>query len=193
MAGVLLISSTLVALIYRFFIVTALLGDVNSSAVLSGYQRGMLKLGVVFAAMLGSAGLGALLAFLRGTSAYRLTLTGMVCSVVAVLLITLSFFLNVFSSGEDLVLVPGYILLTGVSFLLFDVALIRNGWLKWTSVTSIVLSVLFVAILLLGIHFLFFFYIAVLPVSIGLLILRQQRTVAPSVQREKSPKAHPVA
>jgi hypothetical protein len=193
MAGVLLISSTLVALIYRFFIVTAILGDVNSSAVLSGYQRGMLNLGVVFAAIIVSAGLGALLAFLRGTSAYRLALTGMVCSVVAVLLITLSFFLNVFSSGEDLVLVPVYILLTGVSFILFDVALIRNGWLKWTSVTSIVLSVLFVAILLLGIHLLFFFYIAVLPVSIGLLILRQQRTVAPSVQREKSPKAHPVA
>ena len=54
LAGVLLIASTLAALIYRFFIVTAILGDVNSSASLSGYQRGMLNLGVVFAAIITS-------------------------------------------------------------------------------------------------------------------------------------------
>ncbi len=184
LAGVLLLASTLAALVYRFFIVEAILGDVNSSAVLSGYQRGMLNLGVVFAAIIVSVGLGVLLAFLRGKPAYRLALTGIACSVVAALLITLSFFLNVFSSSEDLVLFPVYILLTGVSFLLFGVALIRNEWLMWASVTSIVLSVLFVAILLLGIHLIFFFYLSTLPIAIGLLVLRRPRTVSPHVLRE---------
>lgn len=188
LAGALLIASTLAALIYRFFIVTAILGDVNSSASLSGYQRGMLNLGVVFAAIIVSAGLGVLLAFLSGKPAYRLALTGMACSALAALLITISFFLNVFSSSEDLVLFPVYILLTGVSFLLFDVALIRNGWLKWASVTSIALSVLFVIILLLGIRLLFFFYLAMLPVSIGLLVLGRRRTVVPGVL-QKAPVA----
>jgi hypothetical protein len=188
LAGVLLIVGVLAALIYRFFIVTAILGDVNSSASLSGYQRGMLNLGVVFAAIIVSVGLGVLLAFLRGTPTYRLALIGMACSVVASLLITLSFFLNVFSSGEDLVLFPVYILLTGVSFILFDIAFIRNGWLKWTSVTSIVLSVLFLAILLLGIHLIFFFYLSMLPVAIGLLVKRWQLTV-PSNELREAPVA----
>jgi hypothetical protein len=184
LAGVLLIASTLTALVYRFFIVTAILGDVDPRASLSGYQRGMLNLGVVFAAIIVSAGLGVLLAFLRGKPAYRLALTGMACSALAALLITISFFLNVFSSSQDVALFPGYFLLTGVSFILFDVTLIRNGWLKWTSVTSIALSVLFVIILLLGIRLLFFFYLAMLPVSIGLLVLGRRRTVASGVRRE---------
>ncbi|MDQ6661304.1 MAG: hypothetical protein M3Z24_10105, partial [Chloroflexota bacterium] len=171
MAGVLLILSPLAAFIYRFFIVSAIIGEVNSSAVLSGYQRGMLNLGLVFAAIIVSAGFGVLLAFLRGKPAYRLALTGMACSALAGLLITISFFLNVFSSSEDLVLFPVYTLLTGASFILFDVTLIRNGWLKWASVTSIALSVLFTAILLLGVRLIFEFYLAMLPVSIGLLVL----------------------
>src|SRR5258708_31754908 len=83
MAGVLIISSTLVALIYRFFIVTALLGDVNSRAVLSGYHRGMLILGFVFAVIIGTAGLGALFAFLRGTSPYLPSLQSTACIVAA--------------------------------------------------------------------------------------------------------------
>ncbi len=184
MAGVLLILSPLAAFIYRFFIVSAIIGEVNSSAVLSGYQRGMLNLGLVFAAIIVSAGFGVLLAFLRGKPAYRLALTGMACSALAGLLITISFFLNVFSSSEDLVLFPVYTLLTGASFILFDVTLIRNGWLKWASVTSIALSVLFTAILLLGVRLIFEFYLAMLPVSIGLLVLGRRRTVASGVRRE---------
>ncbi len=184
LAGVLLIASILAALMYRFFIVTAILGEVDSRASLSGYQRGMFNLGAVFAALIVSAGLGALLAFLRGKPAYRLALIGMACSALAALLITISFFLNVFSSSQDVALFPGYFLLTGVSFILFAVALIRNGWLKWTSVTSIVLSIVFVGILLLGIHLLFFFYLVMLPVSIGLLVLGRRQTVASGVRRE---------
>ena len=188
LAGVLLIASALAAFIYRFFIVNAIIGEVNPSAVLSGYQRGMLNLGLVFAAIIVSVGFGVLLAFLRGKPAYRLALTGMACSALAALLITISFFLNVFSSSQDLVLFPVYILLTGVSFLLFDSALLRNGWLKWASVTSLVLSVLFTAILLLGVHLIFEFYLALLPVSIGLLVVRRQRTVVPGVL-QKAPVA----